>query len=127
MKKYNIELYHTENEEKSRIIERYNRTQNQRMKVMFEINKHYRWIDILQNIFKDYNNAKHRTIRMKHIEVNKKNEKELLETVFKYEPPDLIIDSKFKVGDRVRIANKKVIFQVNIKIIGQEKFLKLVR
>ena len=34
--KYNIKLYHTKNEEKSAIIERYNRTQNERIKVIFD-------------------------------------------------------------------------------------------
>src|SRR5436190_3471333 len=45
MKKYIIKLYHTENEEKSSIIERYNRTQNERMKIYLELSK--TWIDIL--------------------------------------------------------------------------------
>lgn len=115
LQKYNIKLYHTENEEKSSVIERYNRTQNERMKVMFEINKNLRWIDILQKIVKDYNNSKHRTIGMKPIEVNKENEKILLETVYKYIPPDIIKKSKFKIGDRVRINNKKETFSNKYK------------
>lgn len=49
---------------------------------MFEINKNYMCIDILHKTVKDYNNSKHRTIGMKPTEVNKKNEKELLETLF---------------------------------------------
>ena len=110
MKKYNIKLYHTENEEKSSIIERYNRTQNEKMKVQFEINKNFKWIDILQKIVKEYNNSYHSTIKMKPIEVNKSNEKELLNTVFKYVPPKIVEKSKFVINDKVRIANKKNTF-----------------
>lgn len=50
LKKYNMKLYHTENEEKSSTIERYNRTQNDYMKVIFEIDKNYRWITTLEQI-----------------------------------------------------------------------------
>lgn len=113
--KYNIKLYHTENEEKSSIIERYNRTQNEKMKVIFEINKNFRWIDILQKIVKEYNNSIHSTIKMKPNEVNKEIEKELKENVFEYIPPKIIKNSKFKIGDRVRISNKKETFSNKYK------------
>lgn len=58
------------------MTERYNRTQNQRMKVMCEVIK---ISGILQKIIKDSKNCKSRII-----EVNKKNQK-----IFKYESPDL--------------------------------------
>lgn len=115
LKKYNIKLYHTENEEKSSIIERYNRTQNEKMKVLFEINKNFRWIDILQKIVKEYNNSYHSTIKMKPIDVNKENENDLLDTVFKYIPPKIITKSKLKINDRVRIGNKKSTFSNKYK------------
>lgn len=115
MKKYKIKLYHTENEEKSSIIERYNRTQNEKMKVQFEINKNFRWIDILPNIVKEYNNSVHSTINMKPKDVSKEKERELLETVFKYVPPPIVKKSKFKINDRVRIVNKKETFSSKYK------------
>lgn len=115
IKKYNIKLYHTENEEKSSIIERYNRTQNEKMKVLFEINKNFRWIDILPKIVNEYNNSFHSTIKMKPIDVNKENEKYLLNSVFKYEPPKFITKSKFKINDKVRIVNKKSTFSNKYK------------
>lgn len=115
LNKYNIKLYHTENEEKSSIIERYNRTQNEKMKVQFEINKNFRWIDILPKIVKEYNNSYHSTIKMKPIDVNKESEKELKETIFKYTPPKFVTKTKFKINDRVRIANKKSTFSNKYK------------
>ena len=74
-KNYNIYLCHTENEEKSAIIERFSRTQKKRMKVIFEINKNYKRIDILEKTVKEYNNTIHRTIGMKPLEVNKEKER----------------------------------------------------
>lgn len=111
MKKYNIKLYHTENEEKSSIIERYNRTQNNRMKIIFEINKNFKWLDNLDKIVKDYNNSNHRTIGMKPIEVNKSNEQSLFDSAYNYDTHVKIIKTKFKIGDRVRIPAFKKSFE----------------
>lgn len=84
MRKYNVKLYHTENEECS-IIECYNRTQNNGMKTIFEINKHFRWTDILEKIVKDYDNSNNRTIGIKPIEVNKSKEESLFDSVYNYD------------------------------------------
>lgn len=74
----------------SSIIERYNRTQNDRIKVIFKVNKNYKWIDNLEEIVKDYNNSRHRTIGTKPIKVTKDIEKDLLETVFKNTLTDFV-------------------------------------
>ena len=63
------------------------------MKVIFEVNKKCRWIDTLADIIKEYNNSMYRMIGMKPIEVDKGNEKALLETVFKYVSLDSISQS----------------------------------
>lgn len=44
----------------SQIVEPCKRTENDRMEVIFEINKNYMWIGILNNIDKDYNNSNQR-------------------------------------------------------------------
>lgn len=43
-----------------------------RMKVVFEIKKNLRWIDISAKIVRDFNNSRHRTIGMKPDKVNKR-------------------------------------------------------
>lgn len=106
MEKYGIKMYHTENREKSAIIERFNRTLNEKMKVKFEYNKSFKWIDMLQDLIKNYNNTVHSTIGMKPIEVNKNNEKYLLKSYKIYSQSKI----KFKVGDRVRIITHKKTF-----------------
>lgn len=87
-------------EENSLKRERYNRTKNDRMEIVFEINKNeIFWtktcIDILNKIVNEYNNLTHATIGEKPIKVNKENEKKLLKSVFKFTPQDFIRNSKF--------------------------------
>ncbi|KAE9521648.1 hypothetical protein AGLY_017944 [Aphis glycines] len=110
LKKYSIHMYHTQNEEKSAIIERFNRTLNGKMRLCFEVQKSKKWINILQNSLDEYNFKDiHRSIGMKPCEVNKSNEDDVLHKLFstKNKPKPKI---KFSVGDRVRIKAYKKTF-----------------
>ncbi|KAE9523187.1 hypothetical protein AGLY_016420 [Aphis glycines] len=117
LKKYSIHMYHTQNEEKSAIIERFNRTLNGKMRLCFEVQKSKKWINILQNLLDEYNFKDiHRSIGMKPCEVNKSNEDDVLHKLFstKNKPKPKI---KFSVGDRVRIkAYKKTFVKKNDNI-----------
>ena len=97
-----IIMYSTYNEGKSVVAERFIRTlKNKLYKHMTAIGKNV-YYDVLDDVVNEYNNTKHSIIKMKPIDVidNKRvyisqhNEK----------------DSKFKVGDRVRIYKFKNIF-----------------
>ncbi|KAE9522948.1 hypothetical protein AGLY_016579 [Aphis glycines] len=110
LKKYSIHMYHTQNEEKSAIIERFNRTLNGKMRLCFEVQKSKKWINILQNLLDEYNFKDiHRSIGMKPCEVNNSNEDDVLHKLFstKNKPKPKI---KFSVGDRVRIKAYKKTF-----------------
>jgi hypothetical protein len=52
---FNIKMCHTKNIEKSAIIERFNRTLNNKMKIQFETRNNKKWTDILQNLLDEYN------------------------------------------------------------------------
>lgn len=109
LKKYDIKMYHTQNEEKSSIIERFNRTLNAKMRVYFEVQNNKKWIDILQTLLVEYNfNDIHSSIKMKPFEVNKSNEDIVLRTLFSRKNTKQKI--KFSVGDRVRIKTYKKTF-----------------
>lgn len=108
LQEHDIKMYHTENEEKSSIIERFNRTLNQLMKIQFEIQLNFRWIDILQQLVNNYNNTVHSTISMKPKDVKPKHEHDLLIRYAKKERKPT--RANLKVGDRVRITVKKDIF-----------------
>ena len=59
-----IEIYFTENEEKSSVCERWNRTIKTKMYKQFTIQNNTVYIDILPKILSSYNNSKHRSMGM---------------------------------------------------------------
>ena len=67
-----IELYSTENEEKSSVVERWIRTMKERMWKYFTDNNTNHYIDILPDLVKDYNNMRHSSIKMTPVEASKK-------------------------------------------------------
>ena len=108
LKKNNIKLYHTENEEKSSVVERWNRTMKNRMWKMFSANNNTVYWDKLDQLVDNYNNTKHSRIKMTPIEASKKgNEKKVLRNLY----GDLIYlkpeKPKCSVGDKVRISKYK--------------------
>lgn len=109
MKKNEINHYHTYSKMKASIVERFNRTLKNKMWKQFSLNGNYKWTPFLKTLIDAYNKTYHRTIRMKPIEVTKKNEKKLLKTVYNH--PKLIKKSKFKINDFVRISKNKTIFE----------------
>ena len=96
-------MYSTHNEGKSVAAARFVRTiKNKIYKYMTSISKNV-YIDKLYDIVHKYNNTKHRTIKMKPIDV-----KDNTYIDFGKEFNDK--DPKFKVGDHVRISKYKNIF-----------------
>ena len=96
-------MYSTHNEGKSVVSERFIRTiKNKIYKYKNSISKNV-YIDKLDDIVHKYNNKKHRTIKMKPIDV-----KDNTYIGFGKEVNDN--DPKFKVGDHVRISKYKNIF-----------------
>ena len=96
-------MYSTNNEGKSVITERFIRTlKNKIFKYMIALSKNV-YINKLDDIFKEYNNTYHTTIKMKPADV-----KDNTYTDFEKEVNDK--NPKFKVGDYVRISKYKNIF-----------------
>ena len=102
-----IEMYSTENEEKSSVCERWNRTIKTKMWKQFTVQNSTEYLDMLPGLVKEYNNTKHRSIGMSPVEASKKkNESSVFLKLYgdlktSYSLP------KFKVGDRVRISKYK--------------------
>lgn len=111
LRERNINMYSTFTTKKAAIVERFNRTLKSKMWKQFSYRHSYKWIDILQELVDDYNNTKHRTIKMRPNEVNKENERYLLRTVYN---SDTIWSqkkrTKFKLGDLVRMSKYKHVF-----------------
>jgi len=105
-----IELYSTENEENSSVVEKWNRTMKVRMFKYFSANNTYKYIDVLKDLVKRYNETKHSAIGMTPIEASDPaNENKVRTNLY----PNLPAPSKpkFAVGDRVRIPRKKRTFE----------------
>ena len=97
-----IIMYSTYNEGKSVVTERFIRTlKNKLYKHMTAASKNV-YYDVLNNVANKYNKTKHSTIKIKPIDV-KDNERVYIDENNEK-------DSRFKVGDRVRISKFKNIF-----------------
>ena len=107
LKSKDIKLYHTENEVKSSVVERWNKTVKNRMWKMFSANNTVYW-NRLDKLVDDYNNTRHSSIKMKPVEVSKKENEEkgfanLYGDLIYLKPQKL----KFAIGDKVRISKYK--------------------
>ena len=98
-----INMYSTYNEGKSVVAERFIRTlKNKLCKHMTATGKNV-YYDVLDDVVNKYNNTKHSTIKMKPTDVGDNNKRVYIDEHNEK-------DSKFKVGDRVRISKFKNIF-----------------
>ena len=107
-----IELYSTENEKKSNVVERWIRTMKEKMWKYFTANSTNVYLNQLSGLVKEYNNTRHSSIKMTPTNASKK-ENEL--TVWRNLYPEHLeirdINPKFSVGDKVRISKKKKTFE----------------
>jgi len=70
-----VELYSTENEEKSCVVERFNRKMKEKIFKYFSVNSTRRYIDVLDALTNQYNNTVHSLIRMTPMEASVKKNK----------------------------------------------------
>ena len=127
-KKEKVKLFSTENEEKSSMVERWNRTMKEKMWKMFTETNSWRFVRKLNELTKKYNQKTHRSIGMTPAAASRKeNEEKVFAKLFgkeilkKRKPP------KCKVGDRVRIGRKKANLKKVSLQIGLKKSLLLIR
>ena len=105
IKDNNVKIYHTNSHLKAVVIERFNKSLRELMMKHFVKNNNTIWYSFLPKLIKIYNNRYHSTIRMKPIEVNKSNERHIKQNVYTYNKTSK--NSKFKIGDLVRISLKR--------------------
>ena len=94
---------------KASVAERMIQTLKGRLEKFFWQNKTKRYVDILQQVVDNYNNTPHRSIGMAPVKVNHSNR----ESVFKrlYKDNEIRSDPRLLIGDKVRIAKLKTIFE----------------
>ena len=107
-----VELYSTENEEKSSVVERWIRTMKEKMWKYFTTNSTNVYINVLPDLVREYNNTRHSSIKMTPVEASeKKNEFKVWKTLYPNRLDILDINPKFSVGDKERISKKKELFE----------------
>jgi len=107
-----VELYSTENEEKSSVVERWNRTTKERMFKYFYANNTRTYIDVLDEMVNSYNNTKHSSIKMTPVEASlKENETTVFRNLYPLEMQTERPKPKFSLGDKVRITKMKTVFE----------------
>ena len=103
-----IELYSTENEEKSSVVERWIRMMKEKMWKYFSANSTNIYINVLPDLVREYNNTRHSSIKMTPVKASKKeNEHRVWRNLYPEHLEICDIKPKFFVGDKVRISKKK--------------------
>ena len=111
VKDLGVALYSTENEEKSSVVERWNRTMKEKMFKYFSANNTKKYIDILDEMVNNYNNTKHSSIKMTPVEASNKKNKNRVWMNLNGKARTNPVKPKFSVGDKVRITKKKSNFE----------------
>ena len=108
-----INLYSTENEEKSSVFERWNRTMKNKMWKLFTASNSTVCCDKLPQLVKSYNQTKYRSIKMTPEQASKKDNEDSIYLNLDGKGMPQTAKPKFKVGDKVKISRfKRKIFDM---------------
>ena len=120
LEKNGITLYSTENEEKSSVCGRWNRTIKTKMWKQFTVQGNTQYLDMLPKILKPYNNTKHNSIKMSPTESSKKKNEGVVYLNLYSDMETSKQKPKFKIGDEDRISKykRKTFDKVYLFIIG---------
>ena len=109
-----IKIYSTQNEEKSCVVERWNRTIKSRLWKYFTANNTWKYIDILDSFIDKYNNTRHRSIKSTPAVAQQPSSHDrIFKNLYtkKVQEEEEEVEPKFAVGDKVRIFKKKKHFE----------------
>ena len=108
-KQYGIVHYSLRGPHKASVAERMIQTIKGRIEKYCWENKTKRYVDVLHQIIDNYNKTPHRSIGMAPISVNSTNREQVFQKMYKKH--NLQIKPRLNVGDQVRIAKLKTIFE----------------
>ena len=124
LKSHNVDYFSTKSDKKAAIVERFNRTLKTMMWKYFYSKGTYNWIDVLDELTKNYNNTKHSSIHMKPKDVNKTNENMVWITLYGHAMGELPLP-KFRIENTVRVSKYKSIFAKGYEANFTEKIFKI--
>ena len=126
MKKYDVKMYTTENEEKSCIVERWIRTMKTIMFRYFTAARMRNYASVLPKMVAKYNNTYHRSIKCTPVQAKMPGNYQMVFNSL-YPPLDKPAKAVFKIGDVVRIAKKKKKFEKEFLPNFTEELFKVVK
>jgi transposase InsO family protein len=101
--KNGIHHYHTHQQVKAQIVERFNKTFKMKMIKYFKSQKTLRYTNVLQTIVSTYNRTKHSAIGVAPIDVTLKNQTEIYNYQYGKYLAEKVKLPKFKINDQVRL------------------------
>lgn len=130
LERKNVQFITSQNETKASVVERFNRTLKTKMYKYFTWKRNMKYIDVLANFVHSYNNTVHRSIKMKPVNVNERNEKQVWENLYSNKKNKRTnrakIKFKFQVGDKVRISKTRMTFEKSYLPGWSEEIFKII-
>lgn len=106
LSKHQIELYHPISYLHSSLSERYVGRVKRIFARLFTRNGNHKWLGSEQDVAAQINNSYNRSIKMRSIDVNKKNESQVWENLFGKFADSKPIKARFKQGELVKISTR---------------------
>ena len=111
MSSYNVVHYkpRTKTQWKASMVERVIQTLKRRLEKYFHHNKTKKWIDVIDQIVKNYNETPHSAHGLKPVDVTEEKSDEVYKKMYPDRKKSVIC--KLKVGDKVRKIREKSLFE----------------
>jgi hypothetical protein len=122
---HDIKHYTSENDDiKCAVVERWHRTILAKLYRYFTYKNTTRYVEVLQDLVKSYNDTTHSTIKVAPNDVDEHNESEVRERLLSFSKPRPI---QLKVGDTVRISGARRAFAKGYRDKWTEEIFKIVK
>ena len=108
MKRHNIQHFASESDQKTAVVERFNRTIKTRIWTYLSDRGTVCWVDVIQKLVDAYNHSHHTSIRMAPADVNKRHEWTLWTRL--YGDGDTHLKPPMPRCSMVRISKNKCVF-----------------
>ena len=120
-------FFTSNNETKSAIVERFNRTLRSKLWRFFTASKQERYVDVLQHLVDSYNKTTHNSTGYAPADVNVMNAEDVWRKLYKYPVKSKKKRPVFKPGDLVRISKAKKTFEKGYRSNWTREVFKVVK
>lgn len=119
-----VKYFTTKNPDtKAALVEIFNKSLKRRMWRYLTYANTYTYVDVLNDLVSAYNESVHRSIKMRPIDVNKRNSSKVWMNL--YRKVDPVKPPKLNVGDKVRISKQKGTFEKGYETNWSEEIFRI--